>query len=144
MRNHTPHPTTSEPSTGFRIDTSGYVRLLNAQGLPDDIGWMNLSPFAQGYIEAALLFVGETAPHPDFGRCCLYALGYGFSDLAPATLAVMLKDCEAYCSGRFAEPMPANVGKMFWCVRQNNELATLRPLLLILGEDGLVHMKEKS
>lgn len=92
--------------TTFKLDTSGFVdmaqfgELHHWTGKPwteTTISWPDLSPFVQGYVagvieainfdivQIALSVGAQEEPQP-----------YGFSDLAPATLARIMEDCERF------------------------------------------------
>lgn len=125
--------------TEFKLDTTGAVEWRDGEVLR----WDRLSPFAQGYVEAALrsplLVEGPDGEDADF-----YA---AFRDLAPSTLAAMLKDCEAV-RGYFPRQSAEN-GERFYHERQrypNGWVITsgykLMPLTLHLGDDGLIYQRE--
>lgn len=134
--------------SGFVMDTSGRVgadpnwdRFGGEQGL----AWSDLSPFAQGYVEAMLAEAGEDladermAQNPrDDAR-----LSVGFSDLAPETLARIMEDCEAMkrAPGLAEEPRG---GDFFWHWRQEGKLTIngFPPLTPHLGDDGKVYLRE--
>ena len=125
----------------FQLDTSGRVECpASFQPLGWAI-WSDLTPFAQGYVEAmfdtpvgpAELWVGKT-----------------FSDLAPATLARIIGDC----ANRVAN-LPAGIattdntreaGRHFWERQQAGRLAVFGypPLTPYLGDDGLIYLREGS
>lgn len=79
---------------GFQLDTSGVVH-MPAPGNPGSVGplayvqWRDLDAFTQGYIEA-LFFTEEEA----LGQYAENA--YGFRDLAPETLARIMRDHAAF------------------------------------------------
>jgi hypothetical protein len=69
----------------------------------------------------------------------------GFSDLAPETLAAILKDCEALSvtiEGEF-EP-DSEDGDHAWKVRQSGLWGAYPPLTPYLGDDGKVYLREAS
>jgi hypothetical protein len=113
----------------FTLDTSGEVAC-------DEHGWAHvwsdLTPFQQGYVEAALR-PREGLYYPLTSRFA------GFSDLAPETLAAMLKDCEAWQRElRLASPATAASGAGFWEDRRRGLWRHFPPLTLYLGDDGKV------
>uniref|UniRef100_A0AB74UN24 Uncharacterized protein n=1 Tax=Caulobacter phage BL57 TaxID=3348355 RepID=A0AB74UN24_9VIRU len=91
----------------FVLDTSGQVAPpASAKLWPHPLRWDQLSPFAQGYIEA--LFFTESAPHVTSRQFMTKAYqkrlengevdgslpgDVGFSDLAPDTLNAILREC---------------------------------------------------
>lgn len=88
----------------FTLDTSGVVLPFHRYDLqwnaePVGYRWPDLSPFAQGYVEALLRDAwdqgvvildrwGDGEDDTDQNRP-------GFSDLSPEALALILRDCEA-------------------------------------------------
>jgi len=111
----------------FTHNTSGVVRIYT---IPDAgtptlrrWRWEDLDPFTQGYIEA---------------------MGVGtFSDLAPETLAAILKDCERFqkYSGK---PRTHLYGGIMWKQRGFGMLPQYPPLTPYLGDDGKVYLREAS
>lgn len=105
--------------TDFTLDTSGTIHFATpyakAHGLKTFYLWSDLSPFEQGYTREML-----TANAPDL------AVGWrsdgslvdpaGFSDLAPATLAAIRKDCAALHAIMTPSPLPntEHGGGVFW------------------------------
>lgn len=135
----------------FTLDTSGEVRFpadYAMTGDPDvafiDYRWSDLSPFAQGYVEA--LFADGVAL--DDGAQ-LARVPLGFSDLAGETLARILEDCEAALGDKLCDYTDAAVhGAMFWRDRQAGQLNGIDPLfpplLVHLADDGLIYFREAS
>jgi hypothetical protein len=95
---------------GFTLDTSGTVHAVPGapagQGTyhPVDLDWCDLDAFTQGYISA--LFASSydvlpgfmaTANQPETDKLRTHPVG--FSDLAPETLARIIKDCAAFRDG---------------------------------------------
>ncbi len=144
----------------FTLDTSGAVVMAAADhnyeagayrvcrrcgcephppaGEPRLIRWSDLSPFAQGYVEGLFAAI-------EYPACQDTAyLPKGFSDLAPETLAAILKDCEAQeHRAVFKGPDAGRVaGDLFWILRQRGELAACPPLVPYLGDDGRVYLRE--
>lgn len=142
--------------TTFQFDTSGAVD--TAPPGPPRPGciqtlWSDLSPFAQGYVEA--MFAANSGRTP-FGRLAMFPVEgepdthqeASFSDLAPETLARIIEDCE-----QFQKP-PSDwvvfnhaTGGDFWRDRQARQLTRLAserfpPLIFYLGDDGRVQFQE--
>lgn len=131
--------------SSFTFDTSGEVAIpaiIAMTGEPDTIAltwrWGDLSPFAQGYVEAALadalpLFNIATPPR--------------FTTLAPEALAMILHDCEVYERHHpmkpFAEYRRAR-GSAFWTERNSGKRTSdwapvhFYPVAACLGDDGKV------
>lgn len=100
------------------IDTSGSV---------DGRAWSDLSPFAQGYIAAALESIGV----PEWSR------------LAPEALALILSDCEtAPAIYRAKWPDMADAGRALWRDRQQGILSIfgIPPLRVYLDDAGNVRL----
>lgn len=135
----------------FKLDTSGMVypmepRVRLPAGDANAIKWSDLSPFAQGYVEAAFASLSPRGYRYETGSSAPEYRPWAFSDLAPETLAAMLKDCE-----RRAEPLEqlgthAYGGGNFWRDRQVGHLIErgFPPVALYLGGDGLIHQREAS
>jgi hypothetical protein len=147
----------------FTLDTSGVVE--GPIGTPDGqrynaIGWAFLTPFQQGYVEA--LFAGGVSDEwfdHDEGRrkaITIYPAGFTFSDLAPETLAAILRDCER-AAETYPDPaaMTAEAGRAFWAERQTRphkafianrrggyHVTNFPPLTPYLGDDGRVYLRE--
>lgn len=144
----------------FTLDTSGGVaRPLTEDGYADGwLYWSDLSPFAQGYIEAALLSASLDTAHT---RDCEYVTSEGpagctcpagrfgyrrpirFDWLAPETLASMLADC-AFPDHRreWENGLRREDGAAFWRNRQAGQWPSLSPVTLILADDGKVRRRE--
>ena len=141
------------------FDTSGYVETPPAHFIKtaDAIWrWGDLSPFAQGYVEAmaranfeavALLpsdndenglckHCGRDNTGEEDGPCSddCPRQEIRFADLAPETLARIIADCDARFSGWF-ERCRAD-GVWFWKTRQRGEQPDFPPLTIRLGDDG--------
>lgn len=112
--------------TECALDTSGWVWLQHGQLA--NTYWEDLSPFEQGYIEALFNdgwdWPSTSAPGPK-----------GYSDLAPSTLAAILKDCESKTTGALEAPNGYE-GRRYWERRQAGEDAYFPPLTASLGDDG--------
>lgn len=125
----------------FQLDTSGVV--FTARPIPDQprprTAWSDLSPFVQGYIEAMAKAwfdegaASDTAPIMDMR----------FSDLAPATLARIIEDCERFHGPDYNVPPSVEKGRNFWIDRQNGVWARngFPPLAPHLGDDGRVYFR---
>ena len=128
--------------SNFTFDTSGEVYIpdvIHELG-STRIRWEDLSPFAQGYVEALFAqLVAESAE----ARWELV----GFSDLAPEALAMVLRDCEVYERHHpmkpFAEYRRAR-GSAFWTERNSGKRTSdwapvhFYPVAACLGDDGKV------
>lgn len=101
--------------SGF--DTSGKVQDRRTQWVRF-WKWSDLSPFVQGYVEALLgSFCEELDDYSDQGGCSRRF--FGFSDLAPETLARIIEDCAEACF-RFTK-QDGQAGKWFWLKRQRGD-----------------------
>jgi len=141
---------------GFTLNTSGAVALPHRNEADQTFVstlWSDLSPFAQGYIEALLrdvraaLHCGRLA-----GRDRIHYPAYhprAFSDLAPEALVLILKDCAAFTT--YAREVCAvdyerskSDGEWFWHARQKLEwMDSGYPRLApYLREDGKVDLRE--
>ena len=103
-----------------KFDTSGSV---------SGTVWSDLSPFAQGYVEA--LMTDPTIGHR------IYGLGRAFRYLAPEPLARIIADCEAGNGEGGTHPSAAE-GRAFYDARQAAELNRFPPLTVQLCDDGKV------
>jgi len=133
---------------GFQLDTSGYVQCPAPDQKPNESTgcwfWSDLTPFAQGYVEA--LF--SSAEHPGYldvepGNCDAGHMQVGFRHLAPETLARVIADCERQ-SEVYTDRNPDRVdGGVFWSGRQHNVLVGrgFPPLIVTLGDDGKVRFQ---
>jgi hypothetical protein len=127
----------------FTLDTSGVVQFRDSHGELMTLGWNDLSPFAQGYIEA--LFA---TPHPRSatGTPMGEILSAKFSDLAPETLARIIADCARYREADRGPIYGENhklVGRAFWATRQSQMgLPDFPPLLATLADDGKIYLAE--
>lgn len=124
------------------LDTSGSVRLpMSPRSVIRNHLWSDLTPFAQGYVEAALTGPIEYPdPNEGWGPSCSPKFGW----LAPATLAAMMADCETLAARVRAIDFPAT-GKFLWEIRQAGQLAPeFPPITLYLSEDGLIHHRVAS
>jgi len=125
--------------SSFTFDTSGVVGPIK---LPErthtlNVGWNDLSPFAQGYVEAAMREFVEQQ------RLSKPGFWVGFRHIHPEALATILRDCEAWLTEyteRSAATIPSmpEVGREFWRIRQEGKRRTFPPLTITLGDDGKV------
>lgn len=128
------------------LDTSGEVvmpAIIEMTGEPDAIAlsyrWRDLDPFTQGYVEALFQSV---VPVYDAGatvEMCMWE-AKGFSDLAPETLAAILKDCARFTE-LFGEWPLHDHGKHFWIGRQKDKHPDFPPLTPTLSEDGKIYLR---
>lgn len=124
----------------FQLDTSGAVDGPEGD-LEDFYRWNDLTPFTQGYVEAALRAYSDRLT-TGLGE----PLHVGYSDLAPETLARIIEDCTTFLEWNrlagtrcfVADGMTAR-GRSWWGER-NRGLDAPRwpPLTLTLGDDGKV------
>lgn len=139
--------------TTFQLDTSGRVCLPPVKGIKAQrlalVSWPDLSPFAQGYVEALFaaswssLFeqfvaknMSEAADHED--RVCPE-----FTDLAPETLARIMADCERVQKNPEWWPDaadPHDEGATFYHQRQIPHVDAFPPLTPYLGDNGLIYL----
>lgn len=127
--------------TTFQLDTSGRVECpASFQPLGWAI-WSDLTPFAQGYVEA--MFDTPVGPAELW-------VGKAFSDLAPATLARIVEDCERVADHAefFADDPGASFwlnrqsGWPAWCARRPDLPGRFPPLTVVLADDGRVYLRE--
>jgi len=127
----------------LNFDTSGTVSGTGPDEYFNHINpwrWSDLSPFVQGYVEAMFARLAasegltESNPRP-----------FGFSDLAPETLARIVEDC-----GRRVDGWPPHVGDAewrslgarFWTQRSTpSRYQHWVPLTPYLGDDGKVYLR---
>jgi len=141
----------------FTLDASGEVFWNSPEG--HSLEWSDLSPFVQGYIEAALrsqVRVDHTGQEQPF-FLAIRSPGItrwrrvGFRHLAPDTLAAILKVCERATTNdppRWQvpadSPKMAEHGRYFWQDRQMGRHSDFPPLTLSLSGDGKVRMEARS
>jgi hypothetical protein len=120
----------------FTLDTSGAVRLRRDKIRLNTL-WSDLDPFTQGYVEA--LFASEI--EDDIGAKVSFARLYGFSDLAPEALAIILADCAEFSANPIYRDveLTAEHGRLFWRLRQAG-CPDFPPLTVSLGDDGKVRL----
>ncbi len=129
----------------FTLDTSGEI-VGEGGALIGRWGWPDLSPFAQGYVEALFADSVHLIQGDEYDG--LYWVPR-FSDLSPEALALILRDCAA---AQIAHPLTADcdiaahrrAGAQYWferCVicedRDGNP-----PLTPYLSDDGKVCLTE--
>lgn len=133
----------------FLLDTSGSVGPISGdRWTPSFLHWTDLSPRAQGYVEAMFASLigpdGKALMPRDASRRGLLreARTVGFSDLAPEALALIRKDCEA--SRDWYEPHGDERarGALFWHDRQNGHPG-FPPLTVYLNDQGKVAIRTK-
>jgi hypothetical protein len=142
---------------------------LGPSGVPRT--WGSLDPFTQGYVGVKRLQTAYRTFDPDNGSL-REVTGYvhisaskvataqrlyrsdeldaeptAFSNLAPETLAAILKDCTAVLQivDLYADPKKArDQGTVFWTARQNGrwELRGFPVLTPYLGDDGKVRLRD--
>lgn len=133
--------------SGFQLDTSGVVRAHEHWAEGDEVvRWTDLTPFAQGYVEAMFAGLFDTAA--SLGEWVAHiALSEGvqreprFSDLAPATLARIVEDCERWSASSSRQDPDARSGRDFWAIRQRPNPYGFPPLTLHLADDGLIYLR---
>lgn len=140
------------PSDTQSLDTSGSVR---RPGFARPLRWTDLDAFEQGYIEALFGSLPRLNSRMDGsgaeGPVLLTAfgighrIGLGFSDLAPETLAAILRDCTRYeeqtGGGPPSEPywgMTKEMGAEFFRHRQFERWPDFPPLRVTLNDAGKV------
>lgn len=133
----------------FTLDTSGVVAcfptLRSSWQGAEHLSWSDLSPFAQGYVEALFAELTRDMVRPLEGRGAGWGLP-AFSDLSPEALAMILGDCEAYRAERDERgPYPAahwtaERGGDFWGSRQCGTWINFPPYTVSLGDDGKVRL----
>lgn len=128
------------------LDTSGVVRIPTGRpGINNHYLWSDLSPFAQGYAEALLGDLSSRLLQPNEDGPC--GVEFGFSDLAPETLAMILRDCEGLGS---IYSDTTRGGALFWSDRQGggflglNPQTRFPPLRTYLNDAGKVMLEVAS
>lgn len=96
------------------LDTSGEVWWPGPEG--HSLEWSDLTPFTQGYTAEYLKAAGATR----------------FDQLAPDTLAAIMKDCARF-SARHPSP---DRGAAFWRARQSGALPNYPPLSPSISPEG--------
>lgn len=136
---------------GFTLDTSGVVADASpspprVNGEPCSYRWENLTPFQQGYVEAALSeYAVRKAWRLRHGGPNDIPPAVPFRHLAPETLALVLKDCERRDHEDFVNINGSTdvraEGRWFWTARQRGSLETFPPLTVTPGDDGKVYLR---
>lgn len=134
-----------ERSASVALDTSGRVLALpNAPNAAPAYCWSDLSPFAQGYTEAMFADAGlAVVDQWGEGEDEQDENWAGFSDLAPETLATILKDCELWLvgfPGRNPHSDLPDSGRLFWEIRQSGKRDSFPPLKPYLHDDGTIRL----
>lgn len=124
------------------LDTSGAVPMSRTFFHPLKSGdapivWSDLSPFAQGYIEAAFESLAEQS-RTGVGSFARYA----FSDLAPEALALILADCGAIrrTRGTGTDMVVRDLGASTWRARQRGISTAFPPLTVTFDNDAKVRL----
>jgi hypothetical protein len=134
MSESTTYRVSKQFSRALGLDMSGEIALSLAQGVPFEIAgghtWSDLTPFAQGYVEALLRSVGIER----------------FDALASEALARIIADCEAIQKDYglpAGDPRHHARGCWFWKNRQVSmwEKEGFPPLTVTLGDDGKVRFQ---
>lgn len=121
----------------FKLDTSGRVATERANDVrkhPAEryVIWPDLSPFVQGYIEAAYdLADFERGGDPP-----------GFADLAPETLARIMEDADRYRRPELDYTREEGESFWIWQAEGFGDTEDFPPLALYLGDDGKVRIRE--
>ena len=139
--------------SAFTLDTSGAVHgVVASDGDLCAVLWPDLTPFAQGYVEAMFTSLpgrwNDGQPTIRVGLQLVQRVG--FSDLAPETLAAIRKDCADWQLA--VRGLIANTegwGRSFYDQRQTGwKMWPTRdfgdrfpPLTVSLGDDGKVYAK---
>lgn len=145
----------------FTLDRSGEVLILADPGYTarQAVCWSDLSPFVQGYVEAAARELYErlaSASMQNLHRARRLAVSkVAFHNWSPEALALILRDCEAFAArGRgainFQETPEA--GGRFWIARQTGFpqagsqalCDAFPPLTPYLSDDGKVCLREDA
>jgi hypothetical protein len=116
----------------------------------EGVTWEDLDPFTQGYVEAMF----QTDLHPPssavWGRKHYLWLYATYRDLAPETLAMVLRDCEAKvqamvnCGASRTHEDTRDNGQRFWSARQrgNFDGHGFPPFTPYVADDGKVRLRE--
>lgn len=132
----------------FQLDTSGRVRAApNAPHAANWYCWSDLTPFAQGYVEAMLrdLDARRMAHYQDRRRRGLpeaVPICPRYSWLAPATVERITVDCAKLAAlyGFSTEKQ----GRLVWWLRNEQMVSRpgFPPLTPFLSDDGLIMLRE--
>jgi hypothetical protein len=124
--------------SAFTLDASGEINVSvdDATHL-DHAGsyvWSDLTPFAQGYVEAMFIWGRENIDL----EASRWRDNIGFSDLAPETLARIIADTDM-TRGQYPERLSWQ-GAQWFMHRQANGCGWAPPLTVTLGDDGKVRL----
>lgn len=126
------------------LDTSGTVpKPSTPHHVTGSWAWSDLDPFTQGYVRAALRESAATMQIRVVGNI---VADPGFADLAPETLAAIMKDC-ATMQGVYKAAKSEADGATAYRLRQTGKwdapppfsVVYLKPIHLSLGNDGLIY-----
>lgn len=127
----------------FTLDTSGGVFNVPNAGIAGEVWWSDLSPFAQGYVEA--MFADLAFAMGKVGVEAKRFSGKGFSDLAPETLQAALHRCEFRLKAtNLGVGYAREDGRFFWEEQQRGEHPYFSPATVVLGEDGKVYLRNAA
>jgi hypothetical protein len=131
---------TQDVETRRALDTSGRVAGTHA-GIAVWYEFEDLSPFQQGYVEA--LFADMRRLGIEGHREFEYR-DNRFSDLSPAALAMIIRDCEGQAKA-YTDRVPDTVdGGIFWSGRQGWRLRGFPPLTITLSDGGKIELAAQS
>lgn len=136
------------PSTPFTLDTSGRVEVHPpGSWIAPARAWADLTPFAQGFLEAAAKALYERLRLSAGG--CTHEAAWAattFRNWSPEALALILRDCSDCKDVPGCAPLSdtADTGKMFWEMRQTEGLPRWPALTPYLSDDGKVCLREPS
>jgi len=125
----------------LQLDTSGVVgSFLRDTIVPT--AWSDLTPFAQGYVEAMFAANYPALHEAAWQRLILPPahVRVGFSDLAPATLSRIIADCAGPRIFQSDDSERAT-GRSLWKRRQSGS-SPFPPLTVTLGDDGLIYFRD--
>lgn len=135
----------------FTLDTSGFVTLPALRRAPNFVSrirWSDLSPFEQGYTTGVFASAEEAGISIRRGAPSAWMpetqIGVAFSDLAPETLARIMKEC-GKVTGLAAT---REAGRYFWQLRNTPPgLRAFPPVAPYLGDGrngvaGLIYLRE--
>lgn len=120
------------------VDYQGRVRMDPAEQHWPEIYWSDLSPFAQGCVEA--IFAG--LEHPGYidvepGNTDVGHIPVGFRHLAPEALAMILRDTALADHDQSSR----DYGRLAWADRQNGSDPHFPPLRVYLNDAGKVMLE---
>lgn len=128
-------------NTTFTLDTSGRVSCTDPTKpcICHAATWDRLDPFTQGYVAALLRDFSANLLQP--GEVGPTGVEFGFSDLAPETLAQIMDDCKDAASILRRNHL-ADDGRWFW--NDGKHRPGFPPLTPYLGDDGKVYLSEAA